>query len=810
LLAATERAAELRLELDLIDDAFLTTLSRLTSEHPWRERLWGQLMLGLHRTGRQGEALTTYQRLATVLREDLGVDPGPEIVRLHQHLLTGDEPARSKPKSTPPVPAQLPPGTPTFVGRQHELAALGDVLGRKTDRVRLAIVSGPAGVGKTTTAVEAGHLNRTNFPDGQLFALGTIGGAAVPPRDILGAFLRALGTPADDVPPSVPERTALFRSFCAELRLLILLDDAHSSAQVTALLPGAGACAMIVTSRRRLSNPANLHLDLGGLGPDESSQLLTAIVGSERLDAEPGATASIINLCAGSPLALRIVAGRLAVRPSWPVAHLSDRLGESGRLIGLSLEGQSVGAALDATVGNLEPDQATHFWQLSALPLNMVDVEAAGALWEVDRAEAARRLEEFSDIRLVEPGEPGFYSWHGLIGHYLRGRPAAENTTESAAARRRMLQRALRSLANAKEVLRPDDRAHHPVVTAISQSGAARFANRGEIHGWLHPRLTQFIALARDGLAAADESHRVEAAALTVFLDVIPSECCDAYELSEDLLRAVTMASLPAIGSHFVAAARHNLAAVLADQGRMPEARTAARRAITAWRQLGDRYGEVVMLNNLAVLHRQEGDHQSAAALFRECVDAAEALPPSLRAKCVVNLAGAYARLGRVDEANDLLKVADALSPAPPNSVWAYTRLTVEIVLLRKIGRINDAMAAARRALTLAQDVDSKRLTAKASVTLARVQREAGIDSTTTAAQALRAVLRYRDRDLQVHAEALAELGHAHYNAHRWRQHEACAAEVARLVAAAGLSDSPWGRTLLMELTSTSALAGGG
>jgi DNA-binding SARP family transcriptional activator len=89
LLAATERAAELRLELNRVDDVFLATLSRLTCEHPWRERLWGQLMLGLHQAGRQGEALTTYQRLVTTLREDLGVDPGPEVVRLHQHLLPG-------------------------------------------------------------------------------------------------------------------------------------------------------------------------------------------------------------------------------------------------------------------------------------------------------------------------------------------------------------------------------------------------------------------------------------------------------------------------------------------------------------------------------------------------------------------------------------------------------------------------------------------------------------------------------------------------------------------------------------------------
>jgi DNA-binding SARP family transcriptional activator len=813
LLAATERAAQLRLELDQIDDVFLTRLSRLTGEHPWRERLWGQLMLGLHRTGRQGEALTTYQRLVTTLREDLGVDPGPEVVRLHQHLLAGGppvEPVRPRPPSaTAPAPAQLPAGSPSFIGRRHELAALGRVLGRKSDRARLAIVTGPAGVGKTTTAVEAAHLNRATFPDGQLFIHGATGGTAVPPRDILGAFLRALGAAVDEIPQSLPERAALFRSFCAKLRLLILLDDAHSAAQVTALLPGAGACAMIATSRRRLATPADLHIDLGAFQPTESSQLLTAIVGAERLAAEPAATASIIDLCAGSPLALRIVAGRLAIRPSWPVAHLSGRLADAGRLAGLSLDGQSVGAAVDATVGTLEPDQAAHFRQLSAVPLDSVDVEAAAALWEVDRVEAARRLEEFSDIRLVEPGEPEFYSWHGLIGHYLRARPATEGiTAESAAARRRMLQRALRSFANAKEVLRPDDRAHHPVVTAIDESGTTRFANRGEVHGWLHPRLRLFMALAQDGLAAADDSHKVEAAALTVFLDAVLTECCESYEPTEDLLRTITTASLPTTGSYFAAAAWHNLAALLSDQGRLPAARAAARRAITAWRKLGDRYCEVAMLNNLAILHSREGDHQGAIVIFRECVDAADVLPPSLRARCIVTLARAHAHLGQVDEAKNLLEAANTLSPAPPNSVEAYLRLTVEIMLLRATGRIDDALVCADKALTLAREVDSGRLTAKAAITLAQVQRQAGLDSSASAAHAVQIVLLHRDQDIQVHAEALAELGHAHYNAHRNHQHEACVVEISRLVTAAGLSESPWAQTLLTELTSISTEVG--
>jgi homoserine acetyltransferase len=110
-------------------------------------------------------------------------------------------------------------------------------------------------------------------------------------------------------------------------------------------------------------------------------------------------------------------------------------------------------------------------------------------------------------------------------------------------------------------------------------------------------------------------------------------------------------------------------------------------------------------------------------------------------------------------------------------------------MILRKAGRIDDALGAAKKALAIAQDVDSSRAIAWAAITPARVQRHAGIDSSAAAAQAVQIALRHLDRDIQVHADALAELGLAHYNAHRNPQHEACVAEVARLVTAAGLED---------------------
>ncbi|RIQ17521.1 AAA family ATPase, partial [Jiangella rhizosphaerae] len=196
-------------------------------------------------------------------------------------------------------PAQLPAGSPAFVGRQRELSALAALLDRPADRVRVAVVSGQAGIGKTTTVIEAAHRARARFPDGQLFAEGTRGGAAVPARDVLGAFLRDLGTATADIPPSLADRATLFRSICARRRLLIVIDDAHSAEQVTALLPGAGECAVLVTTRRRLTVPANLSLDLDVISAVESRELLATLAGADRLAAEPDAAAAIVEACAG-------------------------------------------------------------------------------------------------------------------------------------------------------------------------------------------------------------------------------------------------------------------------------------------------------------------------------------------------------------------------------------------------------------------------------------------------------------------------------------------------------------------------------
>jgi DNA-binding SARP family transcriptional activator len=292
-LRAAEQLVDARLALREYAD-LIPELTSLTKRYPLRERFWAQLMLALHKSSRQAEALAAYEELAALLRDELGIDPGEEIRRLHAVVLNGPDEAPWQ------VHRQLPADIGDFVGRQDELAAI--VAHLTEAAVPVITISGPPGVGKTALAVRAAHLLKESYPDGQWFL--------------------------PDVETAPP----------ADKRVLILLDDAKDAEQVRRLL-GARNSAVLVTSRNALALEGAFGTTLAVLAPDEAVELLKAVIGAERVEREPQATADLAELCGYLPLALRIAAGHLALRPGEPIAAYADHLRGSNRLLALALLG---------------------------------------------------------------------------------------------------------------------------------------------------------------------------------------------------------------------------------------------------------------------------------------------------------------------------------------------------------------------------------------------------------------------------------------------------------------------------------------
>ncbi|MFE7540060.1 AfsR/SARP family transcriptional regulator [Streptomyces platensis] len=326
------------------------------------------------------------------------------------------------------APRLLPRAPARFLGRERELAALTAVLtDGGTGESPLAVVAGPAGVGKTACAVQWAHLCAGAFPDGQLFAdlRGFGEGDEAAPAEILRDFLLALGTPPERVPGSAQAASALFRSLVAERRLLVVLDNARSSAQVRPLLPGGPHCATVVTSRSRLdglvATDCARPVGLQTLGHEEGAALLGAMLGAERVAEDPAAARELVDLCDGLPLALRAAAAQLTARPRWRLARLAAALrDERRRLALLSAEDTGIAAALRMSVARLSADDAQLLSALATSADGHLNASLAAALAGYDPERTQDGLDRLAEMHLVDEEATDVYTISTLTQLFAR------------------------------------------------------------------------------------------------------------------------------------------------------------------------------------------------------------------------------------------------------------------------------------------------------------------------------------------------------------------------------------------------------
>ncbi|MBY8879915.1 ATP-binding protein [Actinacidiphila acidipaludis] len=642
-----------------------------------------------------GKRLITHAALTSLLAATRGDD---ELLRLH--AIAADPPHVPAQRATPsaaaareadpesgataagpgpaarePGPAdgktvaQLPSAVVGFAGREDQLRALEATLtsvAGPVGQVRIAVVTGGGGMGKTSLAVQAAHGIADHFPDGRFFA--DLGGTDLTPRDphhVLSGWLRALGRevdPCDDL----DELAGRWRSALHGRRALVLLDNAKDAHQVLPLLPAARSCAVLVTSRDWLPGiPAARPMALGPLADGEALDLLAARIGAARVEQDPVAAAELAHLCGGIPLAVQIAAARLTARPSWPVGALGVRLrDERRRLDELKVADLAIRAVFHLSYTGLpkpQEDEAVdprQAFRLLGLAPKEVGLPAAAALLGRDEESTEAALELLVDAHLVDSPAPGRYRLHDLLRLYA-GEQAAEEDDDSdqQAAVRRMTGWYLGGAAAVDRLLLPNGRRPD-----LPETGPRRpppvFADVTAALAWCDQERPALVEATR--LAARHAVHDV-AWMLPVFAGGTFRQC--GWYAESLAMIDVGLEAARLLGDRSAEATLFNSrSSLMILAGRLAEAERNLTTSFRIRRDIGDRIGEASTLGNVGALFARQGRWAESKDCQLEVLAMSRALGRRpMEANALSNLGTCADALGDDAEALDYLRASIAI-----------------------------------------------------------------------------------------------------------------------------------------------------
>ncbi|GAA3437966.1 AfsR/SARP family transcriptional regulator [Kutzneria kofuensis] len=655
-LDARERRIDAGLTLGRHEE-LVPELRELADANPARERVWAQLMVALYRSGRRADALHVYREVYEYLSDELGVDPGAELLRVRQAVLSDHPSLRISLSAKVFVPAQLPPEVINFVGREAAAAQVAERLApaEPPAAAPVVVLTGPPGTGKTALAVHVAHRLRARFPDGQLF-VDLRGHARVPalgPDQVLARFLRALGVAADDVPTELDEQSAALRSLLAGKRMLIVLDNAARPAQIRPVLPGDPGCAVLITSRDALrglvAEQGASRVHVGGLTPAESNTLLARILGDEVVRVEPTAAAELAELCTHLPLALRIAAANMIGGGQPRLAEQLGRLREGNRLAALAADGDetvTVRAAFDLSYEALAEPAKRAFRLVGLAPCQDLTPEAMGALADCLPEQARRLLDQLSTANLVQQLVPGRYQAYDLLRVYAHERALAEPEDQALA---RLHTYYLHAVAEAADLLGPEVPS---LVPLPPRPGPDRFGDRDEALDWMTTELPNLVPLIQQG-SGEIVWQLVDSLRGFFYAQRLATEW--------QLVTQAGLTAASAAGDEVAEAAmRYNRGALDWSRGRANEAADSFARALEVFRRAGLRAGEYSALTNLAIALSEMGDLDGAATRFADALALAEGEPTRL-APVLFNLGLVQVSLGETEEGFGYLARARAI-----------------------------------------------------------------------------------------------------------------------------------------------------
>ncbi|MEV6966532.1 tetratricopeptide repeat protein [Hamadaea sp. NPDC051192] len=769
-LTAVERLADVELSVGHHDD-LVDELTIHVAANPVRERLCCQLMLALHRAGRQPDALQVARTFRASLAEQQGLDPGHAFARLEQAILR-DEPDLRAPDAGPARSRRanfLPYDVPDFTGRDGEFDELTRLWTSNNGAVvTISAIDGMAGVGKTALAVHAGHRLADQFPDGQLFVdlqAHTAGQQPLDAGTALGILLGQLGVPAEQLPASVADRAAAWRSELSDRRVLAVLDNVLDTDHIRPLLPGTSRALILITSRRRLIDLDGAHaLSMDVLPAADAVAMFTAIVG-DRAAVEPLAVLDVLQLCGFLPLAVRIAAARLHHRPRWTVEYLADRLRDQRRRLSeLATSERGVAAAFTLSYQQLTPDQQRMFRLLGLHPGRDISPAAAAALADLPVEQVETLLEDLLDAHVLAQHQPGRYTFHDLLReHALATAAAQEPHSAQREALSRLFDHYLHLASTAIDHLYPESRNRRPRIPAPNTPTSSP-QDEAEAVSWLDTERANLIAAARHTADYDWPTHTSHLAATLHHYLLRHAHHADALTLhglalqtsqrsGDTAAEARTLVDLGEVHywwhGHYEQAARHyshaldlsretgdrstearalhNLGYVYKGQRDYGQAHDHYRQSLVLFRECGDRAGEASSLTNLGLIDEHQERYEEAHDHHRQALHLHRETGSHIGETIVLNNLGLLCqRQGRYDQArrfhHDALQLCRTYG-FPGDEAESLNALAEAALAM---GDLAQAVADHDAALALAGEVGYLPEQARAHNGLARVHRGLG------------------------------------------------------------------------------------
>jgi DNA-binding SARP family transcriptional activator/tetratricopeptide (TPR) repeat protein len=785
--AAAEERADALLALGRHEEV-VPDLTAMVTDQPLRERMRGLLMIALYRSGRQAESLRVFQDGRRVLADELGIDPGLDLTRINQQILSmdpalnpaadprtpsvagvgvavgtsvgpggrdgvsgpdgatraagtarpaprnggevvpggqaarGAAPGAGHPRPAPgdpgvPVPAQLPLDPQGFAGRQDELRVLQGMLPparrpRAGDSVPVIVISGTAGVGKTALAVRFGRQVAKRFPDGQLYVDLRGLEPGLPPMEpavALWYLLAGLGVPSPRIGTSAEERAAAYRSLVDGKRILVVLDNATSAAQVRPLLPGSPGCLVVVTSRNDLAGlvagqgAALVTLDV--LSHAEAREMLARRLGRDRVAAEPEAADEIVEECARLPLALSIAVGRAAGRAGQPLAELAAELRDAkGRLDPLEAgdAATDMRVVLSWSYDQLSEPAARVFRLLGLHPGPDISSPAAASLAGISRAEAGAALRELARTHMVAEHLPGRFTFHNLLRVYaadLAERCDAEQDRQAAA--HRMLDHYLHTATAASQRFSPF---RSPLRLAAPQPGVlpGDVADKEQAMAWFDAENSVLVALIRYAYANGFDTH-----AWQLPWTLGPFHNRRGWWRTYVASQEIALAAAQRLGDTLALAhAHHLLGHAQAQMGAYDAAEPNFWRALDLFRELEDRANEAVVLNGLAGMLERQERYPEALAVALDALRMLKAAGHWWTQATLENGVGwLYAHLGQYDQALSHCQRALSLHRDSGHRGGAADALDSLGFIYRCLGDLTQAKAYYRQAVDAYREI---------------------------------------------------------------------------------------------------------